>query len=351
MFGSDGLVAMNDGSGTNKNGPRIGIVLGQIGTPDQPHAAAVKSYLKRFLSDRRVIDYPPWLWQPLLRGVILQVRPRRSAALYKQIWTEEGAPLLVYSKLQQQGLQARLGAEYQVELGLSYTSYDVADAIERLSKAGITRMIILPLFPQYSSTTTASLYEAAATAAIGLPAKRFVPDLRFAGSFHTHPGYIEAMRRNLLAQIEALASKPDYYVLSFHGLPQRYVDTGDPYATQCMETAECLAEAMGWAKDRWQLSFQSRFGSEKWLGPSTADVLHGLASKGVQRPFIYAPGFVTDCLETLHELGIEGREQFQEGGGNPDEYISGACLNHDDGWLDFLADFTRLHASGWSGKD
>lgn len=329
---------------------RIGIILGQIGTPEQPTVQAVKTYLKRFLSDRRVIDYPSWLWQPLLQGIILRIRPQKSAALYNQIWMEEGSPLMVYSLRQQQELQARLGTGYQVELGLSYTPLDAESAIRRLEEAGIERILLLPLFPQYSSTTTASFYEAATQAAMGRGkmTKRFVPELRLAGPFYDQPEYIKALSRNLRAQIEALSKEPDHFVLSFHGIPERYVRTGDPYERQCRESAERLASVMGWPSGKWQISFQSRFGRERWIGPSTADVLRQLSKQGVKRPFVCAPGFVTDGLETLHELGIEGREQFAQGGGNPGEYGTAFCLNDDAGWLDFLASYAKTHTTGWS---
>lgn len=334
---------------------RIGIILGQIGTPEQPSAPAVKTYLGKFLSDRRVIDYPAWLWQPLLRGIILRVRPKKSAALYQHIWTDEGSPLMVQSLLQQRGLQSRLGKRFQVELGLSYTAIEPADAIRRLEQSGITKILLLPLFPQYSSTTTASFYEASMLAALGMngggagsgAGKRFVPELRLAGAFYDDQEYIEALKQNLQAQIRRLSAEPDRYVLSFHGVPERYVQTGDPYERQCRASARQLASAMGWPEDKWQITFQSRFGKEPWIGPSTADVLLKLHSQGIKRPFVCAPGFVTDCLETLHELGVEGREQFAEGGGDPQSYNAGLCLNDDALWLDFLANYALRHTGGW----
>ncbi|MHA7962504.1 ferrochelatase [Paenibacillus sp. CAU 1782] len=339
------------------NDEKIGIILGQIGTPEQPTASAVRAYLKPFLSDRRVIDYPPWLWQPLLQGIILRVRPKKSAALYQEIWSDEGSPLMVYSLRQQQGLQKRLGDGYQVELGLAYTRLDPANAIKTLEEAGISKIVLLPLFPQYSSTTTASFYESAMRAALGEgngkagsgASKRFIPELRLAGAFYKDPAYLEALRQNLNAQIQCLGERPDHYVLSFHGVPERYIKTGDPYEQQCRESAEDLAKAMGWAPGEWRISFQSRFGKEPWIGPSTAEVLEELSAQGVKRPFVCAPGFVTDCLETLHELGIEGREQFAEGGGDPLQYQFAACLNDDPTWLDFLADYSVRQSAGWLG--
>lgn len=203
----------------------IGVILAQIGTPDAPSAKAVRPYLKRFLSDRRIIDYPPLLWQPLLRGIILRTRPRRSAKLYQEIWLQEGSPLLVHSKAQQAALQQLLGSRYQVELGLAYSEPGMEDAFRRLESSGITQIIVLPLFPQYSSTTTASVYEAASHAALGRSSgtgrvtKRFVPALRFMEAYYNKPGYISAMTAHLLRQIGRLSEEPDYYLLSFMESP------------------------------------------------------------------------------------------------------------------------------------
>ncbi|ASA19699.1 ferrochelatase [Paenibacillus donghaensis] len=335
------------------NQPPIGVVIAQIGTPSSPDAQAVRPYLKRFLSDRRIIDYSPLFWQPLLRGVILRTRPRRSAELYKQIWLEAGSPLLLHSLAQQSGLQELLGSGYQVELGLAYSEPSMETAIARLEAAGVSRILILPLFPQYSSTTTASVYDQACFAALGRrsaggpAAKRFVPALRLAEDFHDASGYIAAMKAHLERQLQSLPEEPDYYVLSFHGIPQRYADSGDPYPRQCMETARLLAAAMNWASGCWEVTFQSRFGPEKWVEPSTAAVLGELAGRGIQRPLVFSPGLVTDCLETLHELGVEGRELFAAGGGQPGQFMICPCLNDSPEWLEFLAGQAALHTAGW----
>ncbi|WNS40878.1 ferrochelatase [Paenibacillus sp. MMS20-IR301] len=335
------------------NQPLIGVILAQIGTPDAPNSKAVRPYLRRFLSDRRIIDYHPLLWQPLLHGIILRTRPGRSAKLYQEIWMEEGSPLLVYSRKQQASLQQLLGSRYQVELGLAYSKPGMPEAFRRLEAAGITRIIVLPLFPQYSSTTTASVYEAASFAALGRHSssgqvsKRFVPALRFIEAYHDAPGYIAAMKSLLLRQIGKLKEEPDYYILSFHGIPRRYAETGDPYPQQCHETGRLLAEAMGWAPDRWQLTFQSRFGPEKWVGPSTADTLTGLSGRGIRRPLVFSPGLVTDCLETLHELAVEGRELYASGGGTAGNLSVAPCLNDDSEWMAFLSGLVNGTAQGW----
>lgn len=334
--------------------PQIGVILAQIGTPDAPTIQAVRPYLRRFLSDRRIIDLHPLMWQPILRGIILRVRPRRSVALYAQIWTEQGSPLLAISRAQQEGIGLRLGPDYRVELGLAYSEPNMETAVKRLEDAGIERIIVLPMFPQYSSTTTASVYDAASFAALGRrrdggpTTKRFVPALRYAEAFYNHPRYIAAMKAHLTRALAKLSYIPDQYLLTYHGIPERYANTGDPYPLQCAETSRLLAEAMGWPEGSWRMVYQSRFGREPWLGPATADVLRGLSAEGIKRPFVFSPGLVVDCLETLHELGVEGRELFVEGGGDADEFHVASCLNAEEEWLDFLSAYIREHAGGWS---
>ncbi|MNO67009.1 Ferrochelatase [compost metagenome] len=331
----------------------IGVILAQIGTPAAPTAKAVRPYLQKFLSDRRIVDYSPLFWQPLLQGIILRTRPRRSAKLYSQIWDKEGSPLLLHSLAQQSALQSLLGSEYQVELGLAYSEPGMEQAVSKLEVSGASRIIVVPLFPQYSSTTSASVYDQACFAALGrnkfsgAASKRFVPTLRFMEAFYDEPGYIAAMKSHLDRHIASLDVKPDYYVLTFHGVPKRYIETGDPYEGQCMETARLLASAMNWNSGQWQVAFQSRFGPEEWICPATADVLGELAGRGIHRPLVFSPGLVTDCLETLHELAIEGREQFAAGGGKEEQYTVIPCLNTNEEWLLFLAEQVRKNALGW----
>jgi len=332
---------------------RIGLLVAQLGTPDAPTPGALRSYLRQFLSDPRVIDHHPLLWQPLLQGIILRTRPRRSAKLYQRIWLEEGSPLLVHSEAQVAGLQARLDDQYRVILGMTYGNPSIGDAIRTLEGEGIERMIVLPMFPQFSSTTTASIYDAVYRAAAGRinplfhDHKRFIPTLRFIEPYYDHPLYIEAMRAHLEATIRSLADRPDKFVITFHGIPERYVRTGDPYRQQCEQTASLLAEAMHWRDGEWIVSFQSQFGPEEWLQPYTEDVLKKLHRQGVERPLVFSPGFVTDCLETLDELGDEGREQFEDGGGDGEHYTLAPCLNAAPYWLDALATLVRDNAGGW----
>lgn len=332
---------------------KIGVLLAQLGTPDAPTSKTLRPYLRQFLSDRRVIDYPPILWQPLLRGLILRVRPRRSAEMYRRIWMEAGSPLLVHSQAQAAALQEDLGSSYVVALGMTYGNPSIDSALSRLEAMGIDRIIVLPMFPQYSSTTTACIYDAVFRAAKGkqprfsVRLKRRFPALRFIAPYYDHPQYINTLAEHLTQQTAALPLPPDIFVITFHGIPKRYIETGDPYRKQCERTADLLAEAMGWQDHEWTLGYQSRFGPEVWLEPYTENLLEDLARRGIKRPLVFAPGFLTDCLETLDELGIEGREQFVDGGGAPEEFHLAPCLNAKPEFVDMLADLVRRNAAGW----
>ena len=322
----------------------IGVILGQVGTPEAPTPRAVGRYLAKFLSDRRVVDYPAWLWQPLLRGVILPLRSRRSAKLYQRIWTPAGSPLLVESEKQRAGLQTALGEGYRVVLGMAYAGPSFERAIDDLLAAGVSSVVVLPMFPQYSSATTASVYDAVFAAATDRAgrARIFVPSLVCVPPYFTDPNYISALRRRITTAVDEGA--PDHFVLTFHGLPERYVTSGDPYRTHCEQTVAALVAAMGWTDRDYTVAYQSRFGPERWIGPSTADTLKGLHARGIRRPLVVAPGFTTDCLETLDELGHEGRDEFASGGGDPASYRLCPCLNDLGDWIETMAALVRRAA-------
>lgn len=319
----------------------IGVLLGQVGTPEAPTPRAVGRYLAKFLSDRRVVDYPPWLWQPLLRGVILPLRSRRSAKLYERIWTPAGSPLLVESEKQRARLQAALGDRYRVVLGMAYAGPSFEQAIDDLLAADVSTVIVLPMFPQYSSATTASVYDAVFAAATDRAgrARVLVPSLSCVPPYFDHPLYIAALSARIR---EAIALKaPDHVVLTFHGLPERYVTSGDPYREHCGRTVAALTLAMGWQAGDYTVAFQSRFGPEKWIGPSTAEILEGLPKRNIRRPLVVAPGFTTDCLETLDELGNEGRDEFVKGGGVRSDYALCPCLNDHESWIQTMVELVK----------
>lgn len=315
-----------------------GVLLAQLGTPDAPTASAVRRYLGQFLGDRRVVDLSPWLWRPILHGIILRVRPRRSAALYRHIWTPEGSPLLTISRAQAAGVAARLGERFRVELGMRYGNPPLPDALTRLVEAGCQRIVVLPLFPQFSCSTSASVFDAVAAWARG---RRDVPDLRFVHGFADDPGWIAALAERVRASGAVLGPQAPL-LISFHGVPQRYVDQGDPYFRECRATAGALAAALKLAPDAWRVIFQSRFGREPWLQPYADEVFPALPQGGVRTVTVLAASFTADCLESLDELGREYRHRFFEAGGT--SYTLVPCPNDSPAALDALTAIVRSHA-------
>ena len=320
---------------------RAGVLLVNLGSPAAPTAGAVRRYLKQFLSDRRVVDLPAPLWQPILRGIILNTRPRRSARLYRSIWTPDGAPLVVNTRRQAQGLAARLsGLGVAVAPAMSYGAPSLADGLAQL--AGCGRIVVLPLFPQHSASTQGAVFDALAAA---LRPAMCLPSLDFVADFHDYPGYIAALAASVRAHW-SVHGRGERLLMSFHGLPQRNVDRGDPYADRCRQTAQLLAQALDLGSEEWQLCFQSRFGRARWLEPATDAVLRDWGARRLRRVDVICPGFVADCLETLEEIAIGGRHLFHAAGGGEFRYI--ACLNDSPPWLDALADLVRarLAAAG-----
>lgn len=299
---------------SHEDSARVGVLLVNIGTPEAPTYRSVRRFLARFLSDRRVVDLPPLLWQPLLRSVILLTRPFRSAAKYRKIWTAAGSPLRVESQRLCEQLQAQLDPSADkviVELGMSYSEPFLDGALARLIRANCRRITVVPLYPQYCSSTVGAVHDAVMSA---LARWRWVPDVRFVPSYHDHPDYIEVMALGAQATLDRAA--PDaHVVMSFHGVPVRYITEGDPYLCHCQKMARLLAERLRLPKDRWSISFQSRFGPIAWLQPYTERLLQDLVRQGKRNVVILSPSFPVDCLETLEEIDIEYAEVFRKAGG------------------------------------
>jgi ferrochelatase len=319
--------------------PRIGVLLVNLGTPEAPTASAVRRYLKQFLSDHRVVEIPALIWQPILRGIILNVRPRKSAANYAKVWKRDGSPLAVYTKAQTESLQARLGGEVDVRFAMRYGEPAIARQLEAMKADGCNRILLAPLYPQYSGATTATVVDEAFRALAGM---RWQPALRTLPAYHDDTGYISALATTLNAELAKLDFKPDAIVASFHGMPERTLHLGDPYHCHCQKTARLLSEALG---KPLTIAFQSRFGRAKWLEPSTEDTIKRLAAEGKKKIAIFAPGFSADCLETLEELAMQGKEQFEEAGGERYAYLP--CLNACEPGMDMLEALVRRELSGW----
>jgi len=317
------------------------VLLVNLGTPTAPTAKALRPYLAEFLSDRRVIDYPRWKWWPILHGVILRLRPRRSAHAYRRIWDAQGSPLRWRSEALARALQAELGAGVRVALAMRYGAPAVMPTVAQLQREGVRRLLVLPLYPQYSATSTGSVIDAVADA---MKAMRWPPELRFVNDYHDDPGHIEA----LAASIEtwwARHGRGDRLLLSFHGIPERYVRLGDPYAEQCRTTARLLRERLKLDESQMLLSFQSRVGREAWLSPYTDTTVRQLAAEGVRQLDVACPGFAVDCLETLEEIAMQNRDFFIEAGGESLRYIP--ALNDGAEQVHSLAALVRRHLAGW----
>jgi len=319
--------------------PQVGVLLINLGTPDAPEPAAVRRYLAEFLSDPRVIEIPRWAWKPVLHGIVLRTRPHRSARAYRQVWSEEGSPLAAISARQAKALQGRLGAEVLVDWATRYGNPSIPSALGRMAKAGVTRILIAPLYPQYCAATTASALDSSFAA---IAAQRSQPALRTLPPYFDDPGYIGALKAGLERQIAALDFAPDRLLLSFHGMPERTRRLGDPYHDQCQATAQLLAKQLSLPVD---VSFQSRFGRAKWLEPATEAVLKTYPGQGVTKLAVAAPGFSVDCLETLEELGIRGRHTFLAAGGT--HFARPDCLNDSDEGMAMLDGLIRHELAGW----
>lgn len=324
---------------------QAGVLLVNLGTPTAPTAKAVRPYLAEFLGDQRVIDYPRWLWWPVLHGVILRIRPKRSAHAYARIWDERGSPLRYGSESLASALQAGLDRQQpgtlRVALAMRYGEPSVAHAIERLQREGVRRLLVLPLYPQYSATSTGSVIDAVADT---LKQLRWPPELRFINDYHDDAGHIDALARSI-ERWWATNGRGEKLLLSFHGIPERYVQLGDPYADQCRRTAQLLRERLQLGEDELLVSFQSRVGRERWLQPYTDATVRQLAADGVKKLDVACPGFAVDCLETLEEIAMQNRDFFTAAGGETLRYIP--ALNDGTEQVESLAALVRRHLGGW----
>lgn len=329
----------------NSPSPAFGVLLVNLGTPDEPTPKAVRRFLKQFLSDPRVVDISPWLWQPLLNGVILNTRPAKVAKLYQSIWTDAGSPLMVISERQAQKLAVDLSATFNqtipVELGMSYGNPSIDSGFARLKAQGAERIVVLPLYPQYSCSTVASVFDAVASYAKTV---RDIPQLRFNKQYFDHEAYIVALAHSIRRHWKTYG-QADKLLLSFHGIPLRYASEGDPYPEQCFATAKLLAQKLALTDSQWQVCFQSRFGREEWLTPYADQLLAELPAQGVKHVDVICPAFATDCLETLEEISIGGKETFLDAGGETYRFIP--CLNDDELHIELLRQLVQDQAQCW----
>lgn len=324
---------------------RTGVLITNLGTPTAPTAKALRPFLKQFLSDPRVVEIPRLLWWLILNGIILNIRPRRSAKAYAEVWSEQGSPLAVHTQQQaaalQQLLDQRPGDSIVVEHAYRYGEPSMAQAIQSLLDRGVRRLLILPLYPQYSASTTASTFDAMAQDFSG---RRWLPEFRFVHHYHDHPAYIQALAASVRGHWQQ-HGRADRLLFSYHGVPQRYLDNGDPYHCECLKTSRLLAEALQLGEGEYQTVFQSRFGREEWLKPYTDMTLKELPGEGVRSVQIMCPGFSADCLETLEEIAMENRDYFIEAGGEQYDYIP--CLNEHEDHIAMMETLVEQHLQGW----
>ena len=323
----------------------LGVLITNLGTPEAPTPSAVRKYLAEFLWDPRVVEIPRLIWWLILHGIILRTRPSKSAEAYEKVWTEEGSPLLVISKQQQDALQSKLSqlcpGPVKVELAMRYGNPSIASALENLKTQGARHVVLFPLYPQYSASTTASTFDAVAKVFMK---QRWMPELRMINNYGTDSGYINACVQQIKSHWQQ-TQRNQKLVFSFHGLPKRNLILGDPYHCECHETARLIAEKLNLKEEEWQLTFQSRFGKAEWLQPYTIKIMEQLPGAGVKSVDVFCPGFSADCLETLEEISMQNCEVFMQAGGEAFSYIS--ALNDESAHIDALADIVMQHTQGW----
>ena len=324
--------------------PRVGVLLLNLGTPDGTDYWAMRRYLGEFLSDRRVIETSPLIWQPILQGIVLSTRPQKSGENYKRIWDNEAgdSPLRVITRRQVSKLQERLGSDVVVEYGMRYGNPSTKAGIDALLSAGCRKILLAPLYPQYSATTTATANDKAFEA---LKSIRWQPAVRTLPAYCDEPVYIEALAQSIADGVAKLDFTPDVILMSYHGMPVEYLEKGDPYHCQCFKTTRLVREHLGWAPEKLKVTFQSRFGPTKWLQPYTDETLMALPKEGIKRVAVVAPAFSVDCIETLEEIAITGREEFEHAGGEQYAYIP--CLNDSEPGMHMLETIIRKELAGW----
>ena len=323
---------------------KIGVLITNLGTPDAPNKKELKVYLNQFLSDPRVIELPKILWQILLKLVILQIRPSKSAEAYKQIWTDKGSPLLDIANRQLNKIQSSFSSKNEnivFEVGMRYGNPSIPDALLKLQKKQVRRLLVLPMYPQYCAATTGSTFDEVTNV---LQKWRWIPEMRFINQYFEEKNYIEALS-NSIKSFWKKTSKPQKIIFSYHGIPKRYLTNGDPYHCFCLKTTRLVKENMGLSDDEIMTTFQSRFGREEWLKPYTSETLKELPKQGIKNIHIISPGFSSDCLETLEELEEENKEYFMESGGENYHYIP--CLNDHDDHIDVFVNLIKKHTQGW----
>jgi protoporphyrin/coproporphyrin ferrochelatase len=329
--------------------PRVGILLTNLGTPEAPQKRELRAYLKEFLSDPRVVEVPRLLWWFILNGVILNIRPARSAESYRSVWTEQGSPLMIHTRNQARALQEAMAEQFGdrviVDFAMRYGDPAIAGVVQGMLGRGVRKLLVLPLYPQYSGATTASTFDALAA---DFTRRRWIPELRFVTHYHDHDAYITALADSIRRH-QTRHGSADKLLFSYHGEPRSYLDKGDPYHCHCHKTTRLVAEALGLEKSQYLTTFQSRFGREEWLQPYTDETLKALPGQGVKSVQVICPGFSCDCLETLEEIGVENRGYFMASGGERFEYIP--CLNSHPGHIAALATLAGEHISGWIETD
>ncbi|MCK0097916.1 ferrochelatase [Qipengyuania sp. S6317L1] len=324
----------------------VGVLLVNLGTPDAPDPSSVKRYLKQFLSDKRVIEIPAIAWQPILRGIILNTRPAKSAEAYSKVWTDRGSPLADITSRQAEAIEGQFGENVIVDFAMRYGNPSIEDKLKALTEKGCDRILVAPLYPQYSAATTATVFDEVARV---LKEMRWQPALRFLPPYHDEELYLTALADDLTRQLGSLSFKPETMLLSFHGMPQRTLEKGDPYHCHCQKTSRLLREKLEvrpeWSGVKFVTTFQSRFGPAQWLEPATDDTLVAEGEKGTKRLVVAAPGFSADCVETLEELALEGRDEFLEAGG--EEFAVMDCLNVSGSGVEMLKSMIGRELSGW----